>query len=68
MTIRMWLSLHSLFQSFLSVLTQISPFLAMLGWKMGVVMKPLGGAWGKSGPKTSLSLNQPPSNGVWAVV
>ena len=59
-------SLHSAFQSFLSVLTQISPFFATFGWKIGVMKKPLGGAAGKSGPKTSFILKQPPSKGVSA--
>jgi hypothetical protein len=66
-TISMCESLHSAFQSFLSVFTQISPCLDTLGWKMGVTKKPLGGAAGKSGPKTSLIRNTPPSYGVSAV-
>jgi hypothetical protein len=60
-TRRMWLSLQSDFQSFFSVFTQISPFFAMFGWKIGVMKKPLGGAAGKSWPNTSLILKKPPS-------
>ena len=36
----------SLFQSFLSVFTQMSPVLEMFGWKIFVRKKPLGGAVG----------------------
>ncbi len=61
LTRRMWLSLQSDFQSFFSVFTQISPFFAMFGWKIGVMKKPLGGAAGKSWPNTSFILKKPPS-------
>ena len=47
------------FQSFLRVLTQISPVLDTFGWKIFVKKKPLGGALGKSFPSTNLTLKWP---------
>jgi len=52
------------FQSFLRVLTQISPISDTFGWKILVKNTPLGGVWGKSLGRIKRTLNRPPSKGV----
>ena len=55
------------FQSFLRMLTQISPEAEMLGWKILVRKYPLGGRWGNSSPRLRTQLKTPPSYGVTAM-
>ena len=52
------------FQSFFSVLTQISPFFATFGWKIFVRKNAFGGVCGKSFPRASLTRKTPPAYGV----
>lgn len=52
------------FQSFFSVLTQISPFFATFGWKIFVRKNAFGGVCGKSLPRASLTRKTPPAYGV----
>ena len=56
------------FQSFLRVLTQISPLLATLGWNIFVMKKPLGGSAGNDFPRTSFIWKEPPAKGVPAKI
>ena len=49
------------FQSFFSVLTQISPFFATFGWKIFVRKNAFGGVCGKSFPRASLTRKTPPA-------
>lgn len=63
-TKRMCLMPKSGFQSFFNVLTQISPLVATLGWKILVMKKAFGGVCGKSLPKTSFTRKNPPAYGV----
>jgi hypothetical protein len=52
------------FQSFFSVLTQISPFFATFGWKIFVRKNAFGGVCGKSFPRASFTRKTPPAYGV----
>lgn len=52
------------FQSFFSVLTQISPLAATFGWKIFVKKYAFGGVCGKSLPNTNFTRKNPPAYGV----
>lgn len=67
LTKRMCFMPKSGFQSFFSVLTQISPLVATFGWKIFVMKNAFGGVCGKSLPKTNLTRKNPPAYGVPAV-